>query len=100
MEGNHKLCSLYFIQKALLHRGLCEGFKDVLPTFIAPKSVKTFQNDTFPDCRLFIHLGQCETSAFLGSERMFYRRAFRESELGKLPFLPFIFCFLKYFSGT
>ena len=69
-------------------------------TFIAPKSVKTFQNDTFPDCRRFIHLGQCETSAFLGSERMFYRRALRESELGKLPFLPFIFCFLKYFSGT
>ena len=67
---------------------------------VSPESVETFQNDTFPDYRRFIHSEECETSASGGLGNLFYIKAFRESELEKIPHLPFFFYFLKCISGT
>lgn len=64
--------------------------KTFCQTFVAPKGVETFQNDVFPDCRRFIHLGRCETSAFGGLGELFYIRV-RESELEKVFSSSFLF---------
>lgn len=65
----------------------------------APKGIETFQNAMFPDCRRFIHLGECETSAFWILGELITIRTFKESELEKL-LLPFICIFLHCVSST
>lgn len=49
----------------------CEGSKNIFPDICGTNGCGNFQNDMFPDCRRFIHLGQCATSAFGGLGELF-----------------------------